>query len=421
MTAGKGLSLAGSYRATHYKQGILSDSWQRVVISGKLQGYTLQTRNTEWQLAKGCHWRELELQDYTLQTRNTEWQLAKGCHLREVTGLHTTNNEYWVTAGKGLSLAGRYMATHYKQGILSDSWQRVVISGKLQGYTLQTRNTEWQLAKGCHWRITHYKQGILSDSWQRVVICGKLQDYTLQTRNTEWQLAKGCHLREVTGLHTTNNEYWVTAGKGLSLTGRYMATHYKQGILSDSWQRVVISGKLQGYTLQTRNTEWQLAKGCHWRELGLQDYTLQTRNTEWQLAKGCHLREVTGLHTTNNEYWVTAGKGLSLAGRYMATHYKQGILSDNWQRVVNSRKLQGYTLQTRNTEWQLAKGCHWLQTHYKQGILRTAGKGLSCSGKLQGYTLTAGKGLSLEGSYRVTHYKQGILSDSWQRVVISGN
>ena len=137
----------------------------------------------------------------------------------------------------------------------------------------------------------------------------------------------------VTGLYTTNKEYRVTAGKGLSFAGSYRVTHYKQRILSDSWQRVVINGKIYGYTLQTRNTEWQLAKGCH-------------------------LREVTGLHTTNNEYWVTAGKGLSLAGRYMATHYKQGILSDNWQRVVNSRKLQGYTLQTRNTEWQLANGCH---------------------------------------------------------------
>jgi hypothetical protein len=47
VTAGKGLSLLGCYRVTHYKQGILSDSWQRVVISGKLQGYTLQKRNTE--------------------------------------------------------------------------------------------------------------------------------------------------------------------------------------------------------------------------------------------------------------------------------------------------------------------------------------------------------------------------------------
>jgi hypothetical protein len=195
VTAGKWLSLAGSYRVTHYKQGILSDSWQRVVNSGKLQGYTLQTSNTEW-------------------------QLAKGCHKREVTGLYTTNKEYWVTAGKGLSLAGCYMATHYKQGILSDSWQMVVISGKLQGYTLQTRNTEWQLAK----------------------------DY---------------HKREVTGLNTTNKEYWMRVVKGLSLAESYRVTHYKQGILSDSWQRVVISGMLQSYTLQTRNTEWELSTGCH--------------------------------------------------------------------------------------------------------------------------------------------------------------
>jgi hypothetical protein len=50
-----------------------------------------------------------------------------------------------MTAGKWLSLADRYMATHYKQGILSESWQRVVIAGI--------------------YRATHYKQGILSDSW----------------------------------------------------------------------------------------------------------------------------------------------------------------------------------------------------------------------------------------------------------------
>jgi hypothetical protein len=55
VTAGKGLSLAGNYRGRHHKQGILSDSLQRVVISGILQGYTLQSRNTECQLAKGCH------------------------------------------------------------------------------------------------------------------------------------------------------------------------------------------------------------------------------------------------------------------------------------------------------------------------------------------------------------------------------
>ena len=171
MPTGKGLSLAGSYRITHYKQGMLSDSWQSVFISGKLQGYTLQTRNTEIQLANGCHW-------------------------QEVTWLHATNTEYWVTAGKGLLIAG------------SD-------------------------------RVTHYKQGILSDSWQRVVISGKLQDYT------------------------TNNEYWVTTGKGLSLVGSYRITHYKQRILSANWQRVVISGKLQDYTLQTRNAEWQLAKRFH--------------------------------------------------------------------------------------------------------------------------------------------------------------
>ena len=78
-----------------------------------------------------------------------------------------------MTAGKGLSLLGCYRVTHYKQGILSDSWQRVVISGS--------------------YRVTHYKQEILSDSWQRVVISGMLQGYTLQTRNTEGQLAKGCH------------------------------------------------------------------------------------------------------------------------------------------------------------------------------------------------------------------------------------
>ena len=70
-----------------------------------------------------------------------------------------------MTAGKGLSLAGSYRVKHYKQAILSDSWQRVVISGKLQ--------------------VIHYKQGILSDSWERVFISGKLKGYTLQTRNTE--------------------------------------------------------------------------------------------------------------------------------------------------------------------------------------------------------------------------------------------
>jgi hypothetical protein len=47
VTTGKGLSLAGSCRVTHYKERILNDSWQRVVISGKLQGYTLQATNTE--------------------------------------------------------------------------------------------------------------------------------------------------------------------------------------------------------------------------------------------------------------------------------------------------------------------------------------------------------------------------------------
>ena len=59
------------------------------------------------------------------------------------------------------------MATHYKQGIWSDSWQRVVISG----------NSSYS--------VIPYKQGILSDSWQRVFIRRKLQGYILQTRNTE--------------------------------------------------------------------------------------------------------------------------------------------------------------------------------------------------------------------------------------------
>ena len=60
---------------------------------------------------------------------------GKGLSLAEVTGLNTTNKEYRVTAGKALSLVGCYRVTHYKQGIQSDSWQRVVISGKLQDYT----------------------------------------------------------------------------------------------------------------------------------------------------------------------------------------------------------------------------------------------------------------------------------------------
>ena len=72
-----------------------------------------------------------------------------------------------MTAGKGLSIEGSYRVTHYKQGILSNISQRVVISGNYS------------------YRITHYKKGILSDSWQRVVISGKLQGYTLQTTNTE--------------------------------------------------------------------------------------------------------------------------------------------------------------------------------------------------------------------------------------------
>jgi hypothetical protein len=71
-----------------------------------------------------------------------------------------------VTAGKGLSLAGNYRGRHHKQGILSDSLQRVVISGNSS------------------YRVTHYKQGKLSDSWQRVFIRRKLQGYILQTRNT---------------------------------------------------------------------------------------------------------------------------------------------------------------------------------------------------------------------------------------------
>ena len=166
-----------------------------------------------------------------------------------ITGLHTTNKEYWVTAGKGLSLVGCYRVTHYKQGILSDSWQRVVISGKLQDYT--TNNEYWvTTGKGLSlvgsYRITHYKQEMLSDSWQSVFISGKLQGYTLQTRNIEIQLANGFHWLEVTWLHATNTEYWVTAGKGLLIAGSDRVTHYKQGILSDSWQRVVISGKLPG-------------------------------------------------------------------------------------------------------------------------------------------------------------------------------
>ena len=74
-----------------------------------------------------------------------------------------------MSTGKGLSLAGSYSVTHYKQGILSDSWQRVVISG----------NSSYRVTH------VHYKQGILSDSWQMIFIRRKLQGYTLQTRNTE--------------------------------------------------------------------------------------------------------------------------------------------------------------------------------------------------------------------------------------------
>jgi hypothetical protein len=64
---------------------------------------------------------------------------------------------------------------------------------------------------------------------------------------------------------------------------------------------------------------------------------------------------------------VTAGKGLALAGRYRVTHYKQGILSDCWQRVVISGKL--------------------LVTHFKQGILSDSWQMVVISGRLYGYTL----------------------------------
>jgi hypothetical protein len=70
-----------------------------------------------------------------------------------------------VTTGKGLSLAGSCRVTHYKQGILSESWQGFSLAGS--------------------YRATHYKKEIMSDNWQSVVISGKLQGDTLQTRNTE--------------------------------------------------------------------------------------------------------------------------------------------------------------------------------------------------------------------------------------------
>jgi hypothetical protein len=126
VTAGKGLSLAGSYRVTHCKQGILNDNWQRVVISG----------NSSYRVTP-----------YKQGILSDSWQrVVIGGKLQSYRIIHYKQ----VTAGKGLSLAGNYRGRHHNQGILSDCWQRVVISGILQGYTLQTRNPEWQLAKGFH-------------------------------------------------------------------------------------------------------------------------------------------------------------------------------------------------------------------------------------------------------------------------------
>ena len=40
------------------------------------------------------------------------------------------------------------------------------------------------------------------------------------------------------------------------MMARYMATNWEKGILAERWLVLGVDGKIQGYKLVTRNTDW---------------------------------------------------------------------------------------------------------------------------------------------------------------------